>query len=282
MSGAEVAGLFLGVLPVVIEAVKAYHTTCEKIQIFRHYSREVERIQKQFHVRQRMFLNECHLLLQLVVDDDVTKAMLGDFEHSLWRDKDLNNQLNNYLSDSYQSCKDIVEDTQTILEDVGEELGCFDAIASEKLKVKLDDPFRSNRSNNSFFQGESLKRAVRRLRDSIVISFKKESYEASLARLRDRNVDLNHLRSQIGEFQRKRIFTQSCIARKSLPSHYLTVQTASHKLHEAFSTAWCCSDAAHSAHFAKLCLEAQVKDTVHLDLAISYKQTQGTGESVRR
>ena len=140
MSGAEVVGLFLGVLPVVIEAVKAYHTTCEKIQIFRHYSREVERIQKQFCVRQRMFLNECHLLLQLVVDDDVTKAMLGDFEHSSWRDKDLDNQLNNYLSDSYQSCKDIMEDTQTILEDVGEELRCFDAIASEKLKVKLDDP----------------------------------------------------------------------------------------------------------------------------------------------
>ena len=142
MSGVEVAGLFLGVLPVVIEAVKAYHATCEKIQIFQHYSREVERIQKQFRVRQRMFLNECHLLLQLVVDDDVTKAMLGDFEHSLWRDKDLNNQLNNYLSDSYQSCKDIVEDTQTILEDVGEELRCFDVIASEKLKVKLDDPFQ--------------------------------------------------------------------------------------------------------------------------------------------
>ena len=142
MSGAEVAGLFFGVLPVVIEAVKAYHTTCEKIRIFQHYSREVERIQKQFRVRQRMFLNECHLLLQLVVDDDVTKAMLGDFEHSLWRDKSLNNQLNNYLSDSYQSCKDIVEDTQTILEDVGEELRCFDAIASEKLKVKLDDPFQ--------------------------------------------------------------------------------------------------------------------------------------------
>ena len=142
MSGVEAAGLFLGVLPVVIEAVKAYHTTCEKIQIFRHYSREVERIRKQFRVRQRMFLNECHLLLQLVVDDDVTKAMLGDFEHSLWRDKDLNNQLNNYLSDSYQSCKDIVEDTQTILEDVGEELRCFDVIASEKLKVKLDDPFQ--------------------------------------------------------------------------------------------------------------------------------------------
>ena len=140
MSGVEVAGLFLGVLPIVIEAVKAYHTTCEKIQNFRHYSREVERIRKQFRVRQRMFLNECHLLLQLVVDDDVTKAMLGDFEHSLWRDKDLNNQLNNYLSDSYQSCKDLVEDTQTILEDVREELRCFDAIASEKLKVKLDDP----------------------------------------------------------------------------------------------------------------------------------------------
>jgi hypothetical protein len=142
MSGVEVAGLFLGVLPVVIEAVKAYHTTYKKIQNFRHYSREVERIQKQFRVRQRMFLNECHLLLQLVVDDDVTKAMLGDFEHSLWRDKDLNNQLNNYLSDSYQSCKDIVEDTQIILEDVGEELRCFDIIASEKLKVKLDDPFQ--------------------------------------------------------------------------------------------------------------------------------------------
>lgn len=191
MSGVEVVGLFLGVLPVVIEAVKAYHTTCEKIQIFRHYSREVERILKQFRVRQRMFLNECHLLLQLVVDDDGTKAMLGDFEHSLWRDKDLNNQLNNYLSDSYKSCKDIMEDTQTILEDVGEELRCFDVITSEKLK------------------GESLKRAVRRLRDSIVISFRKESYEASLARLRDHNADLNHLRSQIGEFRRKRIFTQS-------------------------------------------------------------------------
>lgn len=81
MSGVEIAGLFFGVLPVVIEAVKHYRAVCQTFHTFRHYSREAKKIQKRLRVCQQVFMNECRLLLQLVVDDKTTSAMLNDEEH---------------------------------------------------------------------------------------------------------------------------------------------------------------------------------------------------------
>jgi hypothetical protein len=134
---AEAASLFLGVLPVVIEAVKSYQTVREKIRVFRHYSREVKRVQKEFRVREQMFLNECRLLLQLVVDERKTAAMIKDAHHELWKDEGLDVQLMWCLSGSYESCKDLIEIMLATVEEIENDLKCFDVISEQKTKVNI-------------------------------------------------------------------------------------------------------------------------------------------------
>jgi hypothetical protein len=93
-------------------------------------------------VCERVFLNECRLLLQLVANDESSVAcMLKDPGHSQWNSRALNDQLNQCLSDTYGSCKDIVEDICAILDGVDKILKSFEEIAAKKKKVcsKVDN-----------------------------------------------------------------------------------------------------------------------------------------------
>jgi hypothetical protein len=80
---------------------------------------------------------------------------------------------------------------------------------------------------------------------------------------------LNTLQSQIQALQQPTKSSSALIRHKALPGRFLAIQNASQKLHEALCNAWCCDDADHRAHYAKLCLDAEVKAEVSLDLAIS-------------
>lgn len=42
----EVAGTVLGVLPLIVEALKAYREACEKFKTCRHYSSEVRTVKR--------------------------------------------------------------------------------------------------------------------------------------------------------------------------------------------------------------------------------------------
>jgi hypothetical protein len=110
-----------------------------------------------------------------------------------------------------------------------------------------------------------MKSVIRRLKGAVVITLDEAQHAKCLSSLRDRNNDLSTLRLQINALQehpsnRKRIV---------VPTHYNTIQIAAKKLYEALCEAWCCDDAAHRSHYAKLCLDAKVQSEVQLDLAIS-------------
>ena len=106
---------------------------------------------------------------------------------------------------------------------------------------------------------------IRRCKGIVVITLDEGQHAKCLASLRDRNNDLSTLRLQVNALQehpgnKKRVV---------VPKHYNTIQIAARKLHEALCEAWCCDDAAHRSHYAKLCLDAEVQSEVQLDLAIS-------------
>lgn len=119
-------------------------------------------------------------------------------------------------------------------------------------------------------QGETHKATIKRLKGAIKITFNKSGHERCLADLRDRNGELSALRSQIDAFQRQdERRGGACIQHRALPVELTSVRNASRKLHEALCGAWCCDDAAHVGHYAKLCIDVEVRAEVRLDLAIS-------------
>ncbi|KAF2865320.1 hypothetical protein BDV95DRAFT_632374 [Massariosphaeria phaeospora] len=255
MSGLEVPSLVFGVLPLVIEAVKAYSTVSASFHTFRHYSKEVKTIHRQLKVHHGIFLNECRLLLRLVEDEKGVEEMLDDTNDQRWTSKKLNDKLNGFLKESFELCLSIIEASKETVDEMDEEMSKFDVLTAQKDK------------------DESIKATIRRLRNAVRITFDKSKYEQSLANLRDRNFELSTLRAHIGAFQPKTCSDLSCVGGKALPSRIDAIKSTSQKLHEALAGAWCCGDLKHGGHYAKLCLDAEVQNEVRLDLAISCQET---------
>lgn len=71
------------ILPQVRNTIIAYKIVRSKFKIFRHYSTEIERIQKLFSAQRGCFLNEIELLLRLVLDDQAAiHDMMKDPENT--------------------------------------------------------------------------------------------------------------------------------------------------------------------------------------------------------
>jgi hypothetical protein len=137
MSGIEVAGLAVGVVPILVEVVKSYSTVREKVRTFRHCTQEVKEISADFCVIQITFKNEVRWLLRAIQNEQQAKSILDDGED--WRlvSGELSTQLHAVLKDSYGTCCDIMERTKLILEEMEDELEKFDVLLIEKSQVSV-------------------------------------------------------------------------------------------------------------------------------------------------
>jgi hypothetical protein len=135
MSGIEVAGLVFGVLPILIQAVKAYGTVADGLHTFRHYSKEVKTISRQLGVCNGIFLNHCRLLLRLVEDGKAAEDMLEDAADRRWTSKELNDKLNVVLKDSFDICHSIIEGTKDAIDEMQEEMKTFKVLKASKNMV---------------------------------------------------------------------------------------------------------------------------------------------------
>lgn len=207
--------------------------------------------------------------------------MLKDLDDKLWKDQKLNNRMHKCLDTNVDVCRSLITDTLKVLQEIDSGLDCFNEVTTRRMKVSqrvhlgCATPATSTVALTQT-QGESIKTTIRRVRHSVTITFQKSRYEERLSSLRKYNEDLGTLREQLGAFKRPpSCSTNPCIAQNlSLPPRFGITQRASQKLHEALTTSWCCADAKHTDHCARLCLDAEVNtDSVRFDLAISYHRS---------
>jgi hypothetical protein len=76
MSGIEVAGLAISVLPLLVELVKLYSAILRRAHTFRHYSKAIKSLSTQLDTQNGLFMNDIRLLLLFVEDEDVVESML--------------------------------------------------------------------------------------------------------------------------------------------------------------------------------------------------------------
>ncbi|PYI05902.1 hypothetical protein BO78DRAFT_446785 [Aspergillus sclerotiicarbonarius CBS 121057] len=101
--------LILGITPLVIEAIKTYRVLHAKFKAYRQYSKILRRLHTQLETQSCLFLNECRLLLRLVVGDEVRiKAMLADERHEGWDAESLDHQWRQHLDQNYDTCTNII------------------------------------------------------------------------------------------------------------------------------------------------------------------------------
>lgn len=128
----EPVSLAFGVLPVVGGAVKTCKAIRKKLKIFRHYSRELRRVQKRVSGQSVVFTNEVHLLLEPCLhDEDVVELMMKDENHPKWASKELEDGMRRSLGRSYSSCCDLIEDIGSTMTDLQSVFDCFDQILDQ-------------------------------------------------------------------------------------------------------------------------------------------------------
>lgn len=139
MSGIEVAGLALGAVPVILETIKGYRTAYEHIQSLKQATRQLQIIDAQFRVCRINFLNECRLLLDLVLSADphLAKEMVADSQHRLWQDHRIEQRLASVLKDNADACTTIVLDTSATVKDFDARLS---KLLSSSVSISRDSP----------------------------------------------------------------------------------------------------------------------------------------------
>lgn len=143
MSGIEVAGLVIGVVPIFIEIIKSYGHAREKLGTFKRYHQAVCEIQLDFRLEEKTFRDECHHLLVLVVEEEQElQDMLQNANNHRWHDRNLESRFQTTLGNDYGICEEVVIKIRDILRETTDDLIYLGKI-SEAAEVDLTQSARA-------------------------------------------------------------------------------------------------------------------------------------------
>ena len=119
------AGLTVGIVPLIISALENYERTFQPLIIFsRDCRKEVERFLLTLRVQRTAFTNVCQLLLSVVTArrNDIPR-MFNDNRHPLWQDQTFRDELRSRLGESFNACEAAVTLVQQALRQIIEKYG---------------------------------------------------------------------------------------------------------------------------------------------------------------
>lgn len=139
MTGVEtVAGLALGVLPLLISAAEHYDDCLRPFIRYKNFAKEADRFRHLLGIQKTIFKNQCRLLLEEIIEHDVASSMLGGpsgANHPSWSDSDLEEQLSQLLGDSRDACITTVEMIEERLRDIEGESQDLEATIDQDSRV---------------------------------------------------------------------------------------------------------------------------------------------------
>ncbi len=129
--------LSLGIIPLLGGSIKLFRASQSRLKTFRHYSREVDRVRKQFERQRQFFLNEVHLALRLAIDDEsLVQDMVDDGHHLQWQSRSLERtMLERFKANNCQVLNEIVNDIKNTISATQEGLECFECLEEARREV---------------------------------------------------------------------------------------------------------------------------------------------------
>ena len=110
MSGLEVVGLVLAILPLLVSAAEHYDDCIRPILRYRKLVIEVQIFQRKLEVQKAIFINQCRILLESVVEhDDAVRMLASRSNDPCWQNSSLEKQLLEQLGDSTEACVTSIE-----------------------------------------------------------------------------------------------------------------------------------------------------------------------------
>ena len=125
MTGFEIVGVVLGVLPLIISAIENYEKIIDPVVTFKRYSKALQTFTTELNVQRDIFQNECIWILSRYVDGHGLEDMLDDPSHHLRetirRDGKLDANVKSTLGPTYRQLRDILILITESLDDIYEE-----------------------------------------------------------------------------------------------------------------------------------------------------------------
>ena len=138
MDPATIAGLVLGVAPLIISAVENYETAFQPFITYRRYSREIAKFATRLDAQKAIFNNQCQLLLLAaerdgLQEDVILDNILKDPRHHSRSDGALNSHLEDLLGMSTNTCVSTLRLIQQTLDEITRETKGFQELSNKKV-----------------------------------------------------------------------------------------------------------------------------------------------------
>lgn len=134
---ADPISLALGIAPLCLTAIKGFAIARSKFHLLRHHKRELKRLKTTFVTQTHIFHDECHLLLQEVIDPDDVVFMIEDTESALWETPELDQKIKVYLGRKHDDVQEVIADIKEQVQDLGNDLNKTSDESGRDVKVRI-------------------------------------------------------------------------------------------------------------------------------------------------
>jgi len=118
MSGIEVVGLVLGVLPLCISALEYYEKGLGPVTTMVKYRRELARYRCRLAVQYALYTQTIEYLLTPIVDEDQLEIMLTQDFGELWKQPEVAGRLEDHLGNVHEAYQYTLMDMQETIEEL--------------------------------------------------------------------------------------------------------------------------------------------------------------------
>lgn len=123
MSGIELAGLVLGVLPLLIQGIESYNQGLDPIKSFMRWERELPHFIRKLRNQHVHYSQTIGILLAPITDEGELAEMMTDPGLSrMWRDEAMAVRLRERLQDSYDAYQSTMLDIERITKKIASKL----------------------------------------------------------------------------------------------------------------------------------------------------------------
>ncbi len=110
MSGFEMAGLALAILPLLISTAEHYDDCFRPFLRYKRFSKEAKEFRQLLETQKTIFRGQCSFLLEHILEQrDVATGMLNASSHPLWSDPELEARIVQALGEQKNTCISLVE-----------------------------------------------------------------------------------------------------------------------------------------------------------------------------
>ncbi|OCL10028.1 hypothetical protein AOQ84DRAFT_290086 [Glonium stellatum] len=240
MSGAEVTGLVLAVMPLFISALEDYNEGLDPIKAFMRWERELPQFIRKLRNQHVHYEQTLRLLLAPITSEFELAEMISEPNGSLWKNKKIAGRLQDKLEESYEAYQSTIIDIEKIMKKIASKLDldrASDVTRNDLEAMLIANPQQANRK----FQ---FKKRVR-------FGMSKKTIKALLEELDDCNKELERFTERSEKLEPYRKASKPSFGRR-----LQRIQSYAKNLHHVLIQSWTCS--CRTSHCTNLQLEQRL------------------------